>query len=278
MTTVPHSSRSRWLEALHEPAFRPPLGHHRHSFHQVTVCLSGGINLTRWNEGFGLRKIQSRHRNVVVNPAHALHSTVWAGSWDRVVLNLDCEVVRRAAAELDMSDDLMLHPTATGRDETIWHLAFTLLQEMENDPLACALYAESMANLLAFRLLKHFTSPATTRAAPVSPLTSRQMAVIDEHVTSNLEAEISVAQLASLLGLGQLQFSRRLKVATGMSPHQYVTSKRVRRACELLSDTKQPIADIGLEVGFSGQSHFSARFKQVVGTTPREYRAMTRGG
>lgn len=276
--TVHNSSRSALLEIRHEQSFNPAPGRHRHDFHQIAVCLSGDADLSWWNEGVGTQKVRARHRNIVINPANAFHSTDWTGSLDRLMLNLHCDVTKRVATELDMSDDFRICPTASGRDDAVWHLAFMLFQELGSDPLKSTLYAESIANLLAVRLLKRFTKSAESASTlPAAPFTVRQMAVIDEYISSNLEAEITVSTLAALLNLGQVQFSRRLKAGTGMSPYQYVTNRRISRSCELLDANRQSIADIGLEVGFDGQSHFSARFKQIVGMTPREYRNMKKG-
>lgn len=266
------ASQSLWLEVKHERAFRPAHVPHQHQFHQIGVCLRGGANLAWWNEDAGFRQVLAGHKNIVVNPAEACHSIDWTGSLERVMLELDCGVVKRIAAELDMRDDIIIQGTPNGHDDTIWHLAFMLYRETATNPLSSALYAESVANLLAVRLLKHFTDAKIAPTLPVSPLTSKQMAIIDEYIDINLGADIDVSRLAAVLSLGPLQFSRRLKAGTDMSPHQYVTSKRINRACELLAATKQSIVDIGLEVGFSGQSHFAARFKQIVGATPREYR------
>jgi AraC family transcriptional regulator len=267
-------SRSDWLEVRHERIFKPASLRHRHDFHQVSVLLARGADLTWWSEENGLKKLPSRPRNIIVSPANCQHSTDWTGTLDRVIFDLNRDVVSQAAAALGVPDEL--HCTTIGRDETICNIALTLSQELGSDPLACPLYAETIANFLAIRLLMHFTRPDQDSALSAPPLSQRQISIIDDYIVENLERDISVKQLSALLGFGQLQFSRRLKARTGMSPYQYVTNKRVNRACELLSATKQSIADIGLEVGFGGQSHFSARFKQVVGTTPREYRGIRR--
>lgn len=273
--TIYNSSRSAFLEVRHEQSFNPIPGRHRHDFHQIAVCLSGDTDLNWWNEGVGTQKVRARHRNIIINPASGYHSTVWTGSLDRLIINLHCDVTKRVAAELDMSDDFRICPMANGRDDAVWHLAFMLFQELDSDPLKSPLYAESIANLLSVRLLKRFTEGAGSAATlPAAPFSARQMAIIDEYISSNLEADITVASIAALLSLGPLQFSRRLKAGTGMSPYQYVTNRRISRSCELLDSNKHSIADIGLEVGFNGQSHFSARFKQVVGMTPGEYRNM----
>jgi AraC-like DNA-binding protein len=61
-----------------------------------------------------------------------------------------------------------------------------------------------------------------------------------------------------------------------MSAYDYITKVKVGRACELLATTRRPIAEIAVEVGFSSQSHFSTRFRQIVGTTPLAYRQTSR--
>jgi AraC family transcriptional regulator len=127
--------------------------------------------------------------------------------------------------------------------------------------------------VLAVCLLRHFERAEPRCDIPDSAFTRKQMSAIDDYVSSHIETGFSVSELAAQLRLGSLQFSRRLKATTGMSPYQYITHARVGRACELLATTRRPIADVGIGVGFSGQSHFSSRFKQIIGTTPREYRA-----
>jgi AraC family transcriptional regulator len=47
---------------------------------------------------------------------------------------------------------------------------------------------------------------------------------------------------------------------------------RIEYACEQLSATTRPLADIALIAGFSDQSHFTVNFKQQIGTSPSQYR------
>jgi AraC family transcriptional regulator len=205
-----------------------------------------------------------------------MHSSNWIGSFDRLVLNLDNGAVRRAADELELHGQSQVFPRANIQDDVIWHLALSLFRDMGNDPLACSLYAESIANLLALRLLRHHTGSEGPPILHDAPFTRSQMSVLNEHLLANLDARLTVGKLAACMALGPLQFSRRLKISTGMSAYDYITNVKVGRACELLATTRRPIAEIAVEVGFSSQSHFSARFRQIVGTTPLAYRQTSR--
>jgi AraC-like DNA-binding protein len=64
---------------------------------------------------------------------------------------------------------------------------------------------------------------------------------------------------------------RAFKEATGLPPHAYLTTVRVRRARELL-DLGMPPARVAAEVGFTDQAHLTRHFKRAVGVTPGAYR------
>ena len=95
---------------------------------------------------------------------------------------------------------------------------------------------------------------------------------VREYIEANLEKKVCLDELASLADLSKHHFVRAFKQSTGLPPHAYLLRRRVDRACELLADTKMPLAEIALAAGFSDQSHFAHRFREQVGITPSLYR------
>jgi AraC-like DNA-binding protein len=70
---------------------------------------------------------------------------------------------------------------------------------------------------------------------------------------------------------------RAFHARTGYTLHQYHLHLRLRRSLEpLLAGT--PVAEIALELGFQGHSHFTARFRRAFGETPSTVRAAAVGG
>lgn len=61
-----------------------------------------------------------------------------------------------------------------------------------------------------------------------------------------------------------------------MTPFEYVITRRLARAHELLARTDRSALDIALGVGFKTPSHFTSRFRREFGVTPREIRADSR--
>ena len=88
---------------------------------------------------------------------------------------------------------------------------------------------------------------------------------------------LDVAALARRAHCSPWHFSRRFKEAFGETPHQYVLSRRVERAQELLRNTDLPVSDVCLEVGFLSLGSFSSAFHRVAGMTPTAYRATAKG-
>src|SRR5260370_3042122 len=71
-------------------------------------------------------------------------------------------------------------------------------------------------------------------------------------------------------------FARQFKQSAGAPTHVFLTQKRVERAQEMLVQTKLSLAEIAFAVGFFDQGHLARHFRQMLGTTPREFRWLER--
>lgn len=107
-------------------------------------------------------------------------------------------------------------------------------------------------------------------------LPPRTLGRLMEHVDANLDAPLTMTELARLAGLSISHFARCFRKSTGMPPHRYVKQRRVARAREMLVATNLPVAEIALALGFSDQSHFTRRFREVTGLPPAAYRLQSR--
>jgi len=73
---------------------------------------------------------------------------------------------------------------------------------------------------------------------------------------------------------------RAFRDAYGETPGRYVSRRRVERAKDLLRSANLTVTEVCLQVGFASLGSFSARFREVVGVSPSDYReeAVRRGG
>lgn len=93
----------------------------------------------------------------------------------------------------------------------------------------------------------------------------------------NLEAPLSIERLAALVGLSRRQLERVFLETSGVSPAKAYNRVRLERAKALLSNTKKPLIDIAMEVGFESAAHFTRCCKRMSGRTPSQIRQAALG-
>jgi AraC family transcriptional regulator len=92
------------------------------------------------------------------------------------------------------------------------------------------------------------------------------------YMESRISQKLSIDELADQTGLSRSGFTHEFRTAVGMSAHQYLSTKRIAAAKQMLGETDLDLAFIAQETGFCSQSHFSAVFRHLVGCTPAQFR------
>ncbi|MFB1100443.1 helix-turn-helix domain-containing protein [Terribacillus sp. JSM ZJ617] len=71
----------------------------------------------------------------------------------------------------------------------------------------------------------------------------------------------------------QYYIQRSFKEVLGITPLRYLHQVRINKSKELLlKKHTYSITTIGLEVGYNDSAHFSTKFKEQEGMTPKEFR------
>lgn len=94
---------------------------------------------------------------------------------------------------------------------------------------------------------------------------------------SNYHQAIDMTALAHQHGFAVRTFNRRFKLATGLTPLDYLQQRRLQAAASLLRDSNLTVAEIGLQVGYSDASYFSKLFRRQFSMSPLTYRESVRG-
>lgn len=84
----------------------------------------------------------------------------------------------------------------------------------------------------------------------------------------------SVAWCAAEVNLSSNYFGDLIKKETGKSAQEFIQTKIIDLAKEKLIDPNKSVTQIAVELGFKYPAHFTRFFKQKVGHTPNEYRAL----
>ncbi|MGP4092867.1 AraC family ligand binding domain-containing protein [Nonomuraea sp. KM90] len=203
---------------------------------------------------------------VLVNPdsAHTGQAGV-PGGWAYRMLYPSVDALAGIAAELGGPHGTPHFPAQVVRDEQVAALLGRAHRAAERGD---ALAASTLSRTLFARLL---TRHATPRPAAIVPAEGRQ--AVREALDLLHESLVDPPTLDGLAGaVGARPFAllRAFKAATGMPPHAYLTSLRVRQARRLLRSGVPP-ARVAAEVGFTDQAHLNRHFKRIVGVPPAAY-------
>jgi AraC-like DNA-binding protein len=79
--------------------------------------------------------------------------------------------------------------------------------------------------------------------------------------------------MARAAGYSRFHFIRAFARAYGETPRTYLTRRRIERAKTLLRAANLSVTEVCFLVGFASVGSFSARFRELVGQSPVEYRA-----
>lgn len=101
-----------------------------------------------------------------------------------------------------------------------------------------------------------------------SALVSAMLRYIDLHYTENFTLD----ELAGAVGISRYYASRLFRQQTGVSPTGYRLQRRIGEAQSLLTDTDYSVTYIAGAVGYDNPNHFTQRFTEMIGVSPREFR------
>ncbi len=179
-----------------------------------------------------------------------------------------------AAAEMFGCDPARadVSPRFAISDPLLEQLSLAVISALRDGDRSDTLYVQSLAQMIAAHLARMHSNFSKPARSPVPAIANWKMRRLKEFIESNLDQNLSLTALAREIGISSLYLPRAFKNAFGQSPHQYVLSRRIERAKELLRNAELSIADISAATGFSSQSHLSDWFSRSVGVTPSVYR------
>lgn len=162
--------------------------------------------------------------------------------------------------------------------EVIPLLDLYLRRALDEQERPTRLEMDCRASLLMLRLVrKHSTLDNRERRAAAGGLSPSHLRRVCDAMAADLSAEVSLADLAHMVGVSYHHFCHAFKASTGMPPHQWLIEARVKRVCELLRSTSDTITDISASVGYDDPTQLARVFRARRGTTPMAYRRACHG-
>lgn len=128
----------------------------------------------------------------------------------------------------------------------------------------------------AERQFSEDTAKSKKKQTRLSAKTVSKITRAIKFIDANFAAKINLSLAASKAGMSKFHFSRMFKKGTGTNYQDYLSSRRVEKAKELLKITSLSVSETALSVGYKDITHFERIFKAIVGVTPSSYKKTTK--
>lgn len=92
------------------------------------------------------------------------------------------------------------------------------------------------------------------------------------YINQKYMENLTLEEVASVSGFSKFHFTRVFKQYMNMTFYEYLNSKRVKRAEELLYNKEMSITDVAMNSGFSSLSAFNRTFKALRHCSPSDFR------
>ena len=268
----------------------PVVTPHRHEFFQIFANISGGICHV-----IGGHRRQRPPRSLVFVLPYRVHVAIHDTDAEYRVVNFASDLLREAFAlgSLEMEEaSIVQHPELAPfiyegwldfvyDDAEFAHIRSLLdrLVQLNGHRTLGTLerIRGALLELIGFTT-ERFADELMALSEKRVYLLGRTAAIgrVLKYIDANLELELSLNKAAEAAFLSPSYLSQLLKKQTGQAFVEWVTSRRLERAHELLSTADERIGAVASAVGFTDQAYFTRRFRQRYGVAPSEYRKSVR--
>jgi AraC family transcriptional regulator len=156
-------------------------------------------------------------------------------------------------------------------DATLLDTALKLKRSLEGAGARNLKYLEALGVVLAHEIVRLQQTPPEGRPPLRGGLAAWQRRLVAAHIDAHLGEAVSLAAFAELTMLSPSHFCRAFRQSFGVPPHKYHTNRRIEHAKTLLATRSHSVTEIGMTIGYSETSSFTAAFRKAVGLTPSAY-------
>lgn len=115
---------------------------------------------------------------------------------------------------------------------------------------------------------------SNTFAKSEKPKENSRVVKVRDYIQANIQKEITLEEIAKIVGMTPTAFSRFFRKATGNTFTFFLTETRLGHASRALVDSNKNISEIAFDSGFNNLSNFNRVFHARRGMTPKEFRQL----
>lgn len=244
---------------------------HQHSFFELLLLLEGNVTYRVGDESYALMP-----GDLLIIPSGTPHGPVSGegGRYRRIVLWLTAEFVRSLPRGDELSHALGMdeeHPTGricrfhAADSDTVTQCAMSIAGELSFDsPMGDAMSMALVTQLLIL-ICRSMAAGGENTSQEDSPL--KLVREIVTYIDENLHRDLTLDTVADQFFFSKFYLCRLFKQHMNMTPHAYITQRRLLLAKQLLYEGMPP-TEIYKRCGYTDYSVFFRSFKKFYGVSP----------
>ncbi|QRQ99478.1 AraC family transcriptional regulator [Dyadobacter sandarakinus] len=136
-----------------------------------------------------------------------------------------------------------------------------------------------LADLTLRELIVHIIQTQNLYAADHSSFerADNPLAYVVSYIRANIGEKIQVDELSEKACMSRASFYRAFKREFSLSPLDFILRERIKRAKQMLSESKASVSEVCYELGFTDLNYFGRQFRKSEGISPTQYRALIGG-
>lgn len=145
-----------------------------------------------------------------------------------------------------------------------------ILREMELKNTGYMDVCQAYMEILIIRLMRNTDLAVQTQPQVISG--NSQCAAVRRYIDLHFKEPLTLEQLSEEAHINKYYLSHAFKREYGVSPINYMISRRIDESKYLLAETDLSMSQIAQLLGFSSLSYFSQVFRKIHGSSPMEFR------
>lgn len=213
---------------------------------------------------------------VIVNP-NVEHTEVSYNKRPLEYIVLGVEGLEYSAGE--DADERWFMTNLQNAREALLHALREMLREIEFKAVGYELICQDLLEVLILRLMRHAGLqflPTKTEHRKPGRKPSKECAAVRHYIDNHFKENINLDMLSELVHVNKYYMVHSFTKEYGISPINYLISRRIEESKYLLSDTDHSLSQISHMLGFSSPSYFSQSFRRLEGMSPMEFRRSSR--
>lgn len=253
----------------------PPTNAHAAYNRLLSVQSGKGLALCTCKDAFQTRNL--RCGDVLAVPPHGDYVLATADPSEPLIVDVvvfDCRQVSLPDSIRNIFRDVCFFSPSQAIRPQLAHLLASIEKEAYQQDWATPHVLRLLVDQILLLLLRdHRETPAHPPLRTDGDDAATRIAVVLKYIEDHLAENLSVKDLADLVGVSPRHLSSLFRKSTDMTIVSYINLRRVEVAKELLLQTTRSITEIAYEVGFGSLGPFYEAFKRYTGMIPSAYRS-----